>query len=157
MNNRPSHRETTPANPVLDAALRRLGSATPDPAMRERVLRRLRTAAMENAAAHQSYRWGWPRLAAAALAGSFACTLMVVGSISHSHAVARQSPPPMLQLVRSQNGVSTADASHITAHPVPAPPGKGRAQEHLNSGRPGVSPGAHLHRELALPVRAANQ
>jgi hypothetical protein len=156
MNTRPSNRENTPAHPALDAALRRLGSATPDPQMQERVLRRLRTATMHNAAARQNRSWGWPRLAAAALAGSFACTLMVVGSISHSHAVAQQSPPPMLQLVRPQNGVSTADASHIAAHPVPAPPGKGRAQEHMHPGRASVSPGAHADPGLALPAKVSN-
>lgn len=151
MNSRSSNHESTPTHPALDATLRRLGNTTPDPQMNERLLRRLRTAALEDAAPRSMPHWPalhWPRLAAAALAGSFACTLIVFGSLAHSHTVAQQAPP-MLELARPQNGVSTASASHIAAHPVPAP-GKGRAHEQM-------TPGAHTQHGLALPEKISNQ
>jgi hypothetical protein len=136
-----------PSTPALDAALRHLGSATPDPQMHDRLLRRLRTAAFTDAAPRAGLRW--PRLAAAALGGSFACALIVTGSLAHSRTVAQQTAPPMLQIVRPQNGVSTASAAHIAAHPVPAPPGKGRAHEQM-------TPGSHTRQGLALPQKISN-
>ncbi|HCT59727.1 MULTISPECIES: hypothetical protein [Acidobacterium] len=139
---------SAPAHPALDAALRQLGTATPDPQMQERLLRRLRTAALTDAAPQSGLRW--PRFAAAALAGSFACALIVTGSLAHSHTVAeRQAGPPMLEIVRPQSGVSTASAAHITAHPVPAP-GKGRAHEQM-------TPGVHTRQGLALPQKISSQ
>jgi hypothetical protein len=147
MKPRSSNPISAPAHPALDAALRQLGHATPDPQMNERLLRRLRAAARAGATPRFIIRW--PRLAAAALAGSFACALIVTGSLAHSHTVAQQAAPPMLQLVRPQNGVSTASAAHIAAHPVPAPPGKGRAHEQM-------TPGTHTRQGLALPQKISN-
>jgi hypothetical protein len=140
-------------HPALQKTLHALGSVTPNVTMNERLLRQLRLAATEP----QPSRLPWnvpymPRLAAMALAGSFACSLIVVGSVEHSHRAAPQAAP-VLQLFPAQSGVGTASAARIAADPAIAPAGRGRAAHRITPGRASLRPGARPHGEVAVPAQ----
>lgn len=122
------------ATAALDAALDQLGRVEPRSQLEQHLLERLQVAMLEEshraAEREEAHRSRWPRLTAV-LAGSLACVLIVTGSLIHSQKTP-QALPPTFPLARAQNGVGTAEASHITAHPVLAPAGKARAEESVN-------------------------
>lgn len=122
------------ATAALDAALDQLGRVEPRSQLEQHVLDRLQAAMLEESAHaskhEETHRPRWPRLTAV-LVGSLACALMVTGSLIRSQKTP-QALPPTFPLAHAENGVGTAEASHITAHPVLAPAGKARAEESGN-------------------------
>ncbi len=140
---RTSHHSVEPHS-AIDHALRQLGSAQPDPGMNDRLLRRLRQAAPAEPSPRRAPSLGWPRLAAAGLAGCCLCAAVVVGSVQHSHYIAAQNQPPA-PILQRHNGISTASSTHISAHPPVAPKNGGRSHHRLSPGRATVPPGTHVH------------
>ncbi|MGC8550216.1 MAG: hypothetical protein ACP5M4_11005 [Acidobacteriaceae bacterium] len=145
-----NHPDTHPnaADHIIDRALHQLGSAEPRDGINNRILYRLRQAEFEPAPHAIA---AWPRLALASLAGACLCATIVIGTVQHSHAVAAQNHP-VLPILRQQNGVATASSTHISAHPVIAPQGGGRSDQHLGQGRANVKPGTHIHGGDGIPV-----
>lgn len=149
MNTPHPHNHSTPAQSLIDSALRQLGSAQPRPGLNERILQRLRQTAI-TPAPHAAF-WGWPRLGLATLAGCCICAAVVFGSLQHSHtaAVQNHSVVPVLQ---QQSGVATASSTRVAAHPVIVPDGGGRSNEHPGQGRATVKPGTHVHGGAGIAV-----
>jgi hypothetical protein len=119
----------------IDATLRRLGSSTPTDGLESRVLARLRT---EPAALRKTPRFfviTGPLFGACGAA--FACALIVVASVGHSHHAARTIAPP---IPVTGSGVGAASAAHLAGpHPVtPAPRGHGRSHTKAHAQKPGA-------------------
>ncbi len=136
------------ASHLIDRALHQLGSVQPRDGINNRILYRLRQA--ESAPAPRAIA-PWPRLAVASLAGACLCAAIVIGSVQHSRAVAAQNHPVLL-ILQQQSGVATASSTRIAAHPVIAPKGGGRSDEHIGQGRATVKPGTHIHGGDGIPV-----
>lgn len=121
----------------VDAVLRAIGGAVPDPEMEGRILHRLaaaRTGADAGTArlvpGRRVPRFVGP-LAGFASAGLM-CGVIVVGSVRHSHEHRAGEPPapPVLQIQRGGVGAASAvrPADPGTAAPLPASPAaRGRA------------------------------
>lgn len=144
----------------LDAALRAVGTAVPDPGMEGRILTRVAAARMESPAGTARF-WlrGMPRfvapLAGFASAG-LVCGVIVVGSVRHSHQLRPgvPVPPPVLQIQGA--GVGAASAVH-PANPgtaVPASPtARGRATHRTaQRGRARIAAHAKKAPGVAVPV-----
>jgi hypothetical protein len=146
MNTPHTHHHT--ADHIIDRTLRQLGSVQPRQGINDRILHSLRQA---EAAPASRFSLPWPRLAFASLAGACLCAAIVIGSVQHSHAVAAQNHP-VVPILQQQTGVATASSTHISAHPVIAPKGGGRSNQHLGQGRATVKPGTHVHGGDGIPV-----
>lgn len=136
---------------LIDRALHQLATVEPQPGLNDRILRRLRQT-QDQPAPRASF--GWPRLAFAGLAGCCLCSVVVLGSVQHSHDVAAQHRP-IIPILQQQSGISTASSTRIAAHPAVAPTGSGRSNQHLGTGRATVKPGTHVHGGdgIAIPPR----
>jgi hypothetical protein len=148
----------------IDAALRSLGAAAPEPGLEGRILTRVAAARMDDA------QFGGPlthrprRLAGALkpLAGftcaSVLCTLIVVGSVNHKRRTARGAAPPAPVLQMPGTGVGAASAMH-PAGPAPSPApagnaGRGHAAHHERQGRARIAPHARKAPGVAVPAPA---
>lgn len=143
----------------IDAALRAVGTAVPEPGIEGRILTRL--AAERGAAAAVPARW-WPRYSFPALGiatAGLACAVIVVGSVNHSrlHHPGHIAPPV---LALPGNGVGAASAVHPAAPvtmPVPATAAtRGRSTRTLSHGRARIAPHARKANGVVVPAPATN-
>jgi len=141
----------------VDAVLRELGTATPEPGLEGRVLVRLAAARMQGVATSVWWR-RMPRpvmpLMGFTCAGVL-CAVIVAGSVSHSHHnQTGPVPPPVIQMPGT--GVGAASAMHPAAPastPVPAgTAGRGRSARHSSKGRARIAPEAHKAPGVAVPA-----
>lgn len=147
-------------NAPVDAALRAVGSATPEPGFEGRILTRLAQARAAGYAAPQ----GGSRLMRVAapvlgfVCASLVCAVIVSSSVRFSH---RSHPgplagPPAIQM--QGTGVGAASAVH-PAGPVstPMPAGtKGRSSRRPVQGRARIAPQARKAPGVAVPAPTAN-
>lgn len=148
----------------IDAALRSVGSATPEAGFEGRILNRV---AAERMADAPSGLAAWlrrmPRFAGAALAAVFVCvmgTAIVIGSVDHSRGLHRTPlvAPPVPGL--PGNGIGAASAVHPaapTSVPVPATQAsRGRsgrtADRTADRGRAHIKRHAHKATGVAVPA-----
>jgi hypothetical protein len=148
----------------LDAVLRAIGTAAPDPAMEGRILHRL--AAARTSAEPGRFVLGRrvPRfvapLAGFASAG-LVCGVIVVGSVRHSHELHRAGEPAAVPVLPMQGGgVGAASAVRPadpgTAAPVPASPAaRGKATHRTaQRGRARIARQAKKAPGVTVPVPA---
>jgi hypothetical protein len=146
----------------IDAALRALGSATPEAGLEGRILTRLAKARAEG---HAGTKAGLGqrlmRTAAPALGfvcATLLCTVIVSSSVRFSH---RNHPgpvagPPVLQM--QGTGVGAASAVHPAgpaAAPVPAGT-RGRSSRRTAQGRARIAPQARKAPGVAVPAPTSN-
>jgi hypothetical protein len=145
----------------IDAALRELGTATPEPGLEGRVLTRLAAARMQSGAGSSAKIVWWRRLRRPVMplmgftCAGLLCAAIVAGSVSHSrHNQTGPVPPPAIQMPGT--GVGAASAMHPAAPastPVPAgTSSRGRSSRHNNKGRARITPQAHKAPGVALPA-----
>jgi hypothetical protein len=132
-----NHDQNPSITATIDAALRRVGSATPASGLEGRILTRLASERLKLEAEPTSSRFRW--LPARALGLVTACLLgfvVVAGSVSHSRRIRPQLVAPP-SLVLPGQGIGAASAVHPAA-PAPVPAGQpGRSDASL---RPGTRP-----------------
>ncbi|HTV15367.1 MAG TPA: hypothetical protein VME68_11665 [Acidobacteriaceae bacterium] len=143
----------------VDAALRAVGSATPEPGFEGRILTRLAQARAEGYAAPRAGS-RLMRVAAPGLGfvcASLLCAVIVTGSVRFSH---RNHPgsvaPPTIQM--QGTGVGAASAVHPAAPAsTPMPAGtKGRSARRTVQGRARIAPQARKAPGVAVPAPTAN-
>lgn len=145
-------------NAPLDAALRAVGSATPEPGFEGRILTRLAQARAEGSvAAGTSPGQRLMRLAAPALGfvcASLLCAVIVASSVrfSHHNHPGPVAGPPAVQM--QGTGVGAASAVHPAAPAsTPMPAGtKGRASHRTMQGRARITPQARKAPGVAVPA-----
>lgn len=146
--NRETRDETTP-DPRIDAALRRVGRATPAAGFEGRILNRLAAerVQMESAPARSWSVVGLsrlPRLSRQALGVATACLLgfvVVAGSIRHSHRVVRGHGAVAPVLMVPGQGIGAASAVHPAAPAsTPAPAGEPGRASRSSPGRARIAP-----------------
>lgn len=146
----------------VDAALRAVGSATPEPGFEGRILSRLAQARAEGTVASGARRG--PRLMrmAAPVLGFVCATLLcavIVGSsvrFSHRNHPGPVAGPPAIQM--QGTGVGAASAVHPAgpaSTPIPAGT-RGRASRRTAQGRARIAPQARKAPGVAVPAPTAN-
>lgn len=144
----------------VDAALRAVGSATPEPGFEGRILTRLAQARAEGYAVPKAgsrlMRMAGPVLGF--VCASLLCAVIVTSSVRFSH---RNHPgpvagPPVIQM--QGTGVGAASAVHPAAPAsTPMPAGtQGRASRHTMQGRARIAPQARKAPGVAVPAPTAN-
>ena len=147
----------------LDAVLRAIGNAAPDPGMEGRILHRLAATRTSPEAGRFGFGRRVPRfvgpLAGFATAG-LACGVIVVGSVRHSHEHRPGEPAavPVLQIQGGGVGAASAvrPADPGTAAPVPtSPAARGRATHRTaQRGRARIARQAKKAPGVTVPVPA---
>jgi hypothetical protein len=146
----------------IDAALRAVGTASPQAGFEGRILTRLAAARMEEDAAGNAGRARWTmRATAPALGFATACLLcaVIVGSsvrFSHRSHSGPVAGPPVIQ--PSGTGVGAASAVHPAGPaPAPMPAGTaGRASRRAAQGRARITPQARKAPGVAVPAPPAS-
>lgn len=143
---------------AIDAALREVGSATPEPGLEGRVLIRLAAARMQDNSTVAPPVW-WRRLPRPVMplmgftCAGVLCAVIVAGSVSHSHhSQTGPVPPPVIEMPGT--GVGAASAMHPAAPastPVPAGTAS-RGRRHSSKGRARIAPQAHKAPGVAVPA-----
>lgn len=150
---------------AIDAALRSVGSATPQSGLEGRILTRLAShrILMETEPAPAGRFARWPRFPARALGLVTACLMgfvIVAGSVSHSRKIrpAQMVTPP--SLVLPGHGIGAASAVHPAAPAsAPMPPGqaaRGRSSRRAGQGRARIAPHTPKAPGVAVPAPASN-
>ncbi len=144
----------------IDAALRAVGSATPESGLQGRILNRLAAERMNPAPAGLAgLLRRMPRFAGAAVTAVFLCvagTAVVIGSVQHSKGLHRAPivAPPVPGLLG--NGIGAASAVHPAAPvsvPVPASQSsRGRSSRTADHGRARIQRHAHKAAGVAVPA-----
>jgi hypothetical protein len=146
----------------IDAALRAVGTASPEPGLEGRILTRLAAARVEgDAGANAGRKWRMMRAAAPAVGfvtACLMCTVIVVSSVrfSHHNHPGPLAGPPVIQ--PSGNGVGAASAVH-PAGPAqaPMPAGTaGRSSRRTSQGRARITPQARKAPGVAVPAPSAS-
>ena len=147
----------------IDAVLRAIGGAVPDPGMEGRILTRLAAARTSTEAAPVILGRRVPRfvgpLAGFASAG-LVCGVIVVGSVRHSQQMHRGAQPavPVLQIQGGGVGAASAvrPADPGTAAPVPASPAARARGTHRTAqrGRARIARQAKKAPGVTVPVPA---
>ncbi|HEY6445017.1 MAG TPA: hypothetical protein VIY53_01050 [Acidobacteriaceae bacterium] len=148
----------------IDAALRALGTATPEPGLEGRVLTRLAAARMQGEPMIAGPAW-WRRLPRPVMpllgftCAGILCAGIVAGSVSHSrHNQSGPVPPPVMQMPGT--GVGAASAMHPAAPastPVPAgTASRGHSSRRNSKGRARITPEAHKAPGVAVPAPDSN-
>ncbi|HEX4036503.1 MAG TPA: hypothetical protein VHX37_00470 [Acidobacteriaceae bacterium] len=152
------------AQAVIDAALRRLGTADPARDFQGRILTRLAAERMKRDVAplgsplffRLRHIWRATGPALYCLSACLIAGIVVAGSVTHSHRLhaAPFGGPPVLTL--PSQGVGAASAVHPAAPAsTPAPIGHpGRASHTNRKGRARIAPHAHKAPGVALPAPA---
>jgi hypothetical protein len=155
------HSGTNPRHDAeIDAALRALGTATPEPGLEGRVLIRLAAARMQVDSAGGAHVW-WRRLPRPVMplmgftCAGVLCAVIVAGSVNHSrHNPTGPVPPPVMQMPGT--GVGAASAMHPAAPastPVPAgTASRGHSSRRNSKGRARITPEAHKAPGVAVPA-----
>ena len=150
----------------IDAALRAVGSATPEAGLQGRILNRLAAERVTRETAPVGLAGllqRMPRFAGAALAGLLICvagTAIVIGSVDHSRGLHRAPvvAPPVPGL--SGNGIGAASAVHPAAPvsvPVPASrSSRGRSSQAADHGRAKIKRHAHKAAGVVIPAPDEN-
>lgn len=145
----------------IEAALRDLGKATPEPGLEGRVLTRLAAARMKAGAGSSTKFVWWRRLPRPIMplmgfcCAGVLCAVIVAGSVSHSHHnPTGPVPPPVIQMPGT--GVGAASAMHPAAPastPVPAgTASRGHSNRRNSRGRARITPEAHKAPGVAVPA-----
>lgn len=144
----------------VDAALRAIGSATPEPGFEGRILTRVAQARTEGYAAPKagSRLMRIVRPTVGFVCASLVCAVIVTSSVRFSHR-SHSGPvagPPSMQM--QGNGVGAASAVHPAAPAsTPMPAGtKGRSARRAVQGRARIAPQARKAPGVAVPAPTAN-
>ena len=149
----------------IDAALRALGSAAPAPGLEGRILTRVAAARMQGASGVAAGYSGSPFVRAVKPLVGFVCagalcTVIVVGSVSHSRRNQTGTAPAAPALQMPGTGVGAASAMHPggpASAPVPAGnAGRGRSTHRASQGRARIAPHARKAPGIAVPSPASN-
>lgn len=138
-------------NAMIDKTLRAIGNTAPEPGLEGRIaihLANTRQRGLQTKSISRSF--SFPRILMAAMSCGLACTVIVAGSVYHSHATLPAAPGADIRLMSPSGGIGAASAAHLATQQV-TPSGRPRAVRKPADGRATVSPDAKKRAGETVP------